>query len=448
MIASDAAGRLLSLTRLGEGAGLHRMLYFLDSLPDQGWVQQLDAIKVTGSKGKGSTSAITAEILKHLGIVAGLYTSPHLIRFNERIQVNGEEISDYDLAASADWTFERKADFESRYPADRVGAFEAFTAAGLHHFCSKRVPAIVSEAGLGGRYDSTRVIPGATAALTSVELEHSKILGKTVEMIAYDKVDLCPPGGVLVAGSIDPALLRRVQAYCRLRQVELVDATAGSTIENLSYEGDRMYFDMACAGMEFRGLTTRLCGEHQARNTCVAVHLVKRWVERNRPNLSKARLRLAIYAALDSVVWPGRLERVSTKPEIIVDVGHTPHSVAAAAATIRNIIPSRRILLVTGVSQDKDIGGILPELIAIADSVVCTQAYHRGTPAAMIANACHEIRPGVVWKIEERIEDAVEAAVEKAWEEDMTIYVAGGLFVAVEAKVCIQGGNPRSLRFF
>src|SRR4051812_1699402 len=155
----DMLARLAALPKFGEGIGLHRMLDFAATLPAT-WLDQIDAIKVTGSKGKGSTSAISAEILQRLGVRTGLYTSPHLWRFHERIRIDGEPIPDEDLALQGATALRWKDEFERRNPGDRVGAFEVFTAIALGHFAANRVQAVVSEAGIGGRYDSTRIIPG------------------------------------------------------------------------------------------------------------------------------------------------------------------------------------------------------------------------------------------------------------------------------------------------
>ena len=202
-----AALEMLALPKFGAGIGLHRMRWALEQLPDRAWLENLDAIKVTGSKGKGSTASICAAILRQLGFTTGLYTSPHLYRFNERIKTGQRDILDEELAIAWEWFKAVKMDYERLHPNDSFGAFEACTAVAARHFANQRVEALVVESGIGGRYDPARTIPGRTAALTSVELEHVNLLGDRTELIAYDKADLCPPHGTLLAGNTSAVLL-------------------------------------------------------------------------------------------------------------------------------------------------------------------------------------------------------------------------------------------------
>jgi len=426
-VPDDMTVRLAALPKFGEGIGLHRMVDFAATLP-AAWLEGLDAIKVTGSKGKGSTSAIAAEILRRLGVRTGLYTSPHLWRFHERIRIDGGPISDQDLVRHGEAALRWKDEYERRNPADRVGGFEVFTAIALAHFAANSVEAVVSEAGIGGRYDSTRIIPGRVVALTSVELEHTELLGKTRELIAYDKADLCSDGGVLVAGHLDKDIARRLRAYCGLRSVELVEA--------------------ADPGAQFSDLRLALPGEHQARNAAVAITAVERWAARHRSDIARDHFEKAVRDAVSTVRWPGRMERISSDPEILVDVGHTPESLRAVAATVERMAGGKPVLLVTGVSADKDVDAILRAILPIATEVICTRAYHKGSDVARIASLCESIRPGIVWRSAEAIEQAVDLAVGRARETGAVILIAGGLFLAIEAWTHLQGASPRDLCFF
>ena len=217
--------RLLDeVPRFGNGVGFHRLLDVCEEVVASEWFRSLDTVRITGSNGKGSTTAMVASILSHLQVDVGQYTSPHLVRFNERIQCGGVEITDDEVAVAIDWFTGRSTRYRSVHPDDAIGAFEAITAVALYHFFQKTPETLVVEAGIGGRYDSTRIIPGSVTGLMSLDLEHTQILGGTLELIAYDKADLCPDGGVLVCGPIDPDVKRRLAAYCRLRNITLVDS--------------------------------------------------------------------------------------------------------------------------------------------------------------------------------------------------------------------------------
>ena len=448
ILRNDATAALLAVPKFGAGVGLHRMLWFTRELPAQDWLRGLDAIKVTGSKGKGSVCAVTEAILRHAGVRTGLFTSPHLLRFHERIQVNGCPISETDLRTSAAWALDAKTRYEGLFPGDTPGAFEVCTAAALHHFSRENVEVVVAEAGIGGRYDSTRVLPGPLAALTSVELEHTAILGNSTELIAFDKADLCPSGGALVAGRIEPSLLRRLEAYCRIRNVDLLPVADHLSVSAITWQDHQMVFDLTAEGLGLPGLQTRLLGEHQAWNIGVAILLTRRWLAAHRPDMEPGHFEHAIRTALRELVWPGRLQLIAANPDVLIDVGHTPQSLRSLVATMREAYADKPVLLVTGVSIDKDIAGVLTELVPGAASIICTKAWHKGAPASRIAEHCESVRPGSVRAVFDTIEEAVDAARTRAAAENMRVLVAGGLFLAIEAMTHIQGGNPRDLRFF
>lgn len=439
---------LLAIPKFGKGIGLHRMLALCRTLLQSDWLKHLDAIKVTGSNGKGSVCAMVAAVFGELGISCGLYTSPHLIRFNERIVTDSEPIADAELAESVAWLFQQRDEYESRFPDDTIGAFEAFTAIALHHFASKQPRVLVSEAGIGGRYDSTRMIPGKIVGLTSLDLEHTGLLGSTLEMIAYDKADLCPEGGVIVAGVIDADILRRLQAYCALRNLTLRAAAAHSHVRRVVFGDTHMEVDLTVDGLDLPALQMAVQGYHQITNLVVATLLVQQWLQVHEPRVSQEQLAHALRRAMRSLSWPGRFERVAINPDIFIDVGHTPEAIAATVRTAQTVLQGKRILLVTGVSQDKDVEGIVKGLLPMADAVICTRAHHKGSPPEQILRIVQSARPELAASIAPTIEQAMVMARAQAAEKQMTVMVAGGLFLSIEAVEALRGNDPRSLHFF
>ena len=209
-----------------------------------------------------------------------------------------------------------------------------------------------------------------------------------------------------------------------------------------------MVFDLTAEGLGLPGLQTRLLGEHQAWNIGVAILLTRRWLAAHRPDMEPGHFEHAIRTALRELVWPGRLQLIAANPDVLIDVGHTPQSLRSLVATMREAYADKPVLLVTGVSIDKDIAGVLTELVPGAASIICTKAWHKGAPASRIAEHCESVRPGSVRAVFDTIEEAVDAARTRAAAENMRVLVAGGLFLAIEAMTHIQGGNPRDLRFF
>lgn len=447
-MSEEALAYLLGLPKFGGGVGLHRMLELCEQPLGCDWARGLDAIKITGSNGKGSTAAMTAAILDALDLQTGLYTSPHLLRFHERIVVAGGPISDSELAASARWCARRCQRYQAEHPGDSIGAFEAFTALALHHYANRRPDALVVEAGMGGRYDSTRVIPGQLVGLASLDLEHTQTLGETLELIAYDKADLCPSGGTLVVGAVGEELQRRLRAYGRLRSLEVISAVERRVIHAIGFEGTHMVVDLDVDGLRIPELVIGLPGYPQVDNAVLAILLSLRWIERHRPEVSAEARLAAIRRGLAAVRWPGRFERIHRDPEVFIDVGHTPDAIRRLVETVKTALMGRRILLVTGVSQDKALEPMVTQLVEVAQAVIATRAHHKGSPVSRVEHIVREAAPDVPCSAAETIELAMKRALTDGRRHDMTVLVAGGLFLAVEAMVAIRGEDPRQLRFF
>lgn len=444
----DLLEALLGIPKFGNGIGLHRMVALCSSLSATSWMKELDAIKVTGSNGKGSVSVMIARVLNELGISAGLYTSPHLLEFNERITIGEEPISNSDLAAAFEWFCRQRDDYEQRSPDDTVGAFEAFTAMALHYFSNRKPRTLVSEAGIGGRYDSTRIIPGRLVGLTSLDLEHTALLGSTLELIAYDKADLCPDDGVIITGVSDTSILRRLKAYCGLRGVTVQPASEYSEVRKVLFGESYMELDLSIDGISLDGLQVSLQGVHQVSNVVVAILLVQEWLKRHEPSLLGEQFENALRQGMKSLHWPGRFERLQQNPDFYIDVGHSPDAIKSVVKTVDAALKGKRILLVTGVSYDKDVEGILKMLLPAADAVICTRAYHKGSAVEDIFRIVRNTKTDIPTFVDATIEEAVAHAVDYAREHNMTVLVAGGLFLSMEAAQALRGKNPKDLHFF
>lgn len=452
MIGPDDGGwpwhERLRLPRFGTGAGLTRMAALARPWLESPWGDALDALKITGSNGKGSVAAMLAAMLGELEVDAGLTTSPHLFAFNERFVVRGRAVASEALEAA--WPSVRASldAWHAQHPGDTVGAFEAISLLALEVFSREGVRTLVVEAGIGGRHDPARLLPGRVCALTSVDLEHTALLGTTLAEIACDKADLCPAGGTLVAALDDDDAHRRVAEHCRARDVTLVEALVRGRVEHVRYDTAAMTADLEIDGLRWRDVEIALRGAHQARNALVAVLTLREWLRDRLPSLTAARFEAAARRGLACVRWPGRFEQIRRAPDVFVDVGHTPEALRALAVTVRGALPDRRLLLVTGVSHDKDAPGILGALAPLAAEAVCTQAHHRGRAAVDVRAILQRLQPSLPTAVEPDIATAIDRACERATSEDLTVLVAGGLFVAAEAAYALSGGDPRKLRFF
>jgi dihydrofolate synthase/folylpolyglutamate synthase len=443
----DPVGSLLAIPKFGSGLALHRMAALAREVLTSPWGRRLDALHVTGSNGKGSIASLAALTLRLLGFRTGLFVSPHHFRFNERISVDGVPIGEADLRRLARRMLDRRRHYEQGHPGDLVGAFEVYTTLALEYFAEQGCTALVLEAGLGGRYDPTRLVPGPTVALASVDLEHTRILGPTLEHIAFDKADLCPEGGELVAGRLDAELRHRLDAYLALRRVNTLHLTDFLDIQSVSFGPAGMRASLIIGGEGFAELEFSLPGLHQVHNAGVTWLMLRQWLARNAPGIGTEALAAAFRQAVATVHWPGRLERIADDPPFFIDVAHTPAAVSAAVAGVRALVGAQPVVLVAGVSYDKEAEAIFDVLARLPAVAICTRAHHKGRDADEVAAMLRARRPELELRVHPDIGTAVSAALELARARGMAVFAAGGLFVAIESYACFLGQDPRGLRF-
>jgi dihydrofolate synthase/folylpolyglutamate synthase len=438
---------MFDLPKYGDGVGLARMADLLEAVAvDRARLSRLSVV-VTGSNGKGSTAAFCAGIARAYHLRTGLFTSPHLHRFNERFQVDGTPIGDDDLAR-----LKRRVETAiagiSRQDGERFGSFEALFALACLYFQESQCDFAVFEAGIGGRYDPVRLVGAPTTCVTSVDYEHVDLLGDSLELIASDKSDACAASGTIVYGENCRSLRRHLIEYNRARAVTslFVRDQIGIGGESASVSGQQ--FDFRFETSEFRRLETSLLGTFQFNNAAIAIALFLLWLRRMRPAEPPVGIEAAVRSGLSKARWPGRLEVILQQPLTIVDVGHTPDGIRQSLASLKAIYGADGWILVTGVSFDKNADQILHALAPGFDTILCTAAHHKGAAAASIAATVREAHPQASVHIAATIEEAVAASQELAGSRHRRIYVAGGLFLAIEYAVVARGGRAQELNFF
>jgi dihydrofolate synthase/folylpolyglutamate synthase len=340
----EAEDYLLGLEAFGMKFGLERMHRLTTAL---GMPQRRFAeIHVVGSNGKSSTVRFIAAILERHGLRTGSYTSPHLRRFRERIEVGEKPVTPERFAAAVERAaaeaalVDRAADDEN----DRVTQFEALTAAAFHELASRDVEVAVIEAGLGGRYDATNVTPSSVQVLTGVSLEHTRWLGSTIAEIAAEKLAVVRDYATLVvAPDLHPDARAVAEQVAADRHAELIEAPPELDLD------------------------LRAPGEFQRRNFALAAAAAIAFLGRA-PDLD------AIYRAGSETRIPGRLDVVSREPLTIFDGAHNPSGVAALAGSLAAVVGGRRpVVLVVSVLEDKDAGAMLAGLLPLAEHVVLTR---------------------------------------------------------------------------
>jgi dihydrofolate synthase / folylpolyglutamate synthase len=438
---------VFDLPRYGDGVCLARMAALLDALAvDRTRLQRISVV-VTGSNGKGSTAAFCAGIGRAYGLRTGLFTSPHLYHYNERFEVDGAPIGDDELSRLETRITAAIADLAQAH-GEQFGSFEAMFALACLYFQERQCEFAVFEAGICGRYDPVRLVGALATCVTSVDYEHVGLLGDTLELIAADKSDACAAGGAIVYGENCRGLRAHLTEYNRNRGITslFVRDQIGVSRESASASGQ--FFDFRFADLDFRDLETSLLGAVQFNNAAIAVTLFLLWQQRVQASGARARIEAAARAGLRTTKWPGRLEVIKQQPLTVIDVGHTPDGIRQALASLKAIHGAEGWVLVTGVSRDKNALDIVSALAPAFDTIICTRAHHKGEDASAIADAARKTNPPAEIHVANAIEDAVDVGEKLASSRAKKIYVAGGLFLAIEYATVARGGNARDLNFF
>jgi dihydrofolate synthase / folylpolyglutamate synthase len=438
---------MFDLPKYGDGVCLARMAELLDHLAiDRAKLQHVSVV-VTGSNGKGSTAAFCANIAQAYGLRTGLFTSPHLFRVNERFQVDGVPIEDEHLERLAGRVGTAVGEVSKR-SGEKFGAFEAMFALACLYFQESQCEFAVFEAGIGGRYDPVRLIGTHVTCVTSVDYEHVDLLGHSLPLIVSDKSDACANGGTIIYGENCRSLRPHILEYNRNRAIASLFIRDEIMIGGEFTSASRRRFDFSSGRYEFPALNIALLGAFQFNNAAIAITLFLHWLGRAFEEKNFARIESAVRTGLRETSWPGRLEIINQNPLTVIDAGHTPDAIRQSLASLKQLYGAKDWILVVGISFDKEIEAILGTLAPSFDTIICTAAHHKGADASVIAAAARKISPQAEVHVSATVEDAFHACHELAALHGRKIYVAGGLFTAIEFAAVTRGMRPTDLTFF
>ena len=436
---------MFGLPKFGDGIGLHRIERFLNAhrIDRAGLARR--SIAVTGTNGKGSTARFITSAIEAAGMRVGCFTSPHLFDARERFTIGDQPIPAEAYDRHAQTVLAWNATLQE---GDRIGAFEFLFLLAILWFNETKPDAIVWEAGIGGRYDPARCVRASVSVLTSIELEHTELLGATEELIAYDKVDALAPGGcVVLAPSIPEPLAMRIAAYASLAGKATLPALTGRRVANVtnSHKGARFSYGFLAAPPEAdQTVRLKLAGQHQVDNAVSALRAAEVWLGL-KPE-ENAERHFAMLAGLGRTHWSGRLEKVATTPDLWIDVGHTPRALEAVTRTFLEFIPREKTLVVFGVSASKEVAGIANAVASSFDHFILTRAHKSGADVSLFEPIFRKHATDIVFAPD--TETAAQFARTRANIDGMTVLVLGGLFLAAEIQRAWQGGDPKDLDFF
>lgn len=413
---NQALERMFNLRRFGIKLGLDTIQSLLAGLGNP--QNHFNSIHIAGTNGKGSVAATLAAILQSSGYTVGLYTSPHLVRFNERICINQEPISDTDVFEAYE------AVNLDRYARREPTFFEYTTAMAMYEFSRKKVDWAVIETGMGGRMDATNIIRPAISVITNISLEHQQYLGNTIARIAWEK------GGIVKAQTPVITGVRQLAAFSVIEKIA-AKHKAPLYRYRQSFRTVRKRngtFNYYGIDEVWKDLKTVLTGDYQVDNAALVLAACEILSRHNRTAISIETIR----AGLARTKWPGRIEIVSTAPLVILDGAHNRAAAKNLADYLRQNLKDRRLTLVVGILDDKPYKAMLKALLPCCNRAILTRPrISRGLDPQKLYDVAKEILPDVV--VLPDVDSAVTAAIESSSPRD-AVCIAGSLYVVGEAK--------------
>jgi dihydrofolate synthase / folylpolyglutamate synthase len=389
--------------------------------------RRLQTVVVAGTKGKGSTAAMLASIAQASGLKVGLYTSPHLCSIRERLRVNGEMVSEEVFAELVD-------DLMPHIEAAGMAGvrrfrtfFEILTAMALVHFQRVGVNLAVLEVGMGGRLDATNVAVPLVSVITSISFDHTEVLGDTIPKIAREKAGIIKPHGLAVVAPQRPEALMVIRDVCLAQGARLIDVARELRWRPLSYGWDGSVFDLDGTVRSYPRLEIPLAGPHQLLNAAAAIATAEQLQAQSLP-ISVDGIRQGV----KQVQWEGRLETVSRQPWIVLDGAHNRDSARCLREALTTCFRYRRLILVLGISANKNLEGIIEELAPSAAVIVATRAIvPRAAPPQRVADLAAKWSDHII--VEEETPRALAQAIAETRPDDLLL-VTGSLYLVGDAK--------------
>ncbi len=379
--------------------------------------KRLKFVHVAGTNGKGSFSSMLASVLEKAGLKVGLYTSPFIYRFNERMRVNGHDIPDEALARITE-----KVKPIADKMTDKPTEFELITAIAFEYFLEEECDIVVLECGMGGRLDSTNIIPPPLlSVITGIALDHTAFLGDTVEKIAFEKAGIIKCGSPVLFGGENASCEEVIKEKCKEVESPFYKTDYGKLkVKEASLSGSLLDFD------GFSDIKIKLLGLYQPRNTASvlsAVNILRKYGM----DISDE----AVYSGLEAALWRARFEIIKKAPTVIFDGAHNPEGISAAVESIKHYFGSKKVVIFTGVLKDKDYGYIASRLSEVSDfAFTITPDNPRALSAEEYARVLSE--NGVSAVPCSSVKEALEKGMACAKEKETAMCCLGSLYTYVE----------------
>lgn len=403
---SEAMNYIHNTLKFGIKLGLHNIEMLLNLMGNPH--RKLKYVHVAGTNGKGSTVAFISSILIKSGYKVGIYTSPYIERFTERIKINNSEIAEVELAGITGFV-KSKVDIMIEMGENHPTEFEIVTAIAFQYFYEKNCDIVVLEVGLGGRFDSTNIIENPlVSVITTISFDHTAILGNSLAEIAFEKAGIIKENGQVIIYPQDEEAKKVILRVCNQKMAKpyIVDFSM-IQITKFGVEGQRFNYD------NYKDLRVSLLGEHQINNAVLAIKTAE-LLRENGFNISENGIRLGLAQAS----WPGRLEVINKKPIFIIDGAHNEEGARVLYKNLKLYFPERRVTFIIGVLKDKDYKSMIEAVIPLSYKIITVtpdsdRALSADELAIFVSRYCKNI------SVSDTIEDAIGSSLETANAEDI-----------------------------
>jgi len=424
---TEALDYIYDLTKYGIKLGLKNINYLLYLLGEPH--KKLKIIHVAGTNGKGSTCSLISSILQSNGYKVGLYTSPHLVDFNERIKINHKPIDRKKVSELLE-RIKPSIDKVANTPSHgHPTFFEVITSMAFLYFFEEQVDYLVLEVGLGGRLDATNVCYPLISVITHIDYDHMDKLGKSLKEIAREKGGIIKPEGIVISSK------QYEEAYNEIKKIadekNSLIYSVGREINYKIVKSDikGVVFDLKGIYHDYNNLHTPLLGRHQAENAVTAITAIEALKIRGANITEKA-----IRDGLEKVKWTGRLEIIQNNPTLVLDGAHNPSGIKVVRDTLKEIFSYHRLILVLAIFADKDYKKMIQIIASKADLIITTKAKNpRATPPQVIAKEAAQYIDKKKIITTENIPQAINCALSNSKKDDL-ICITGSLYTIGEAK--------------
>ncbi|MCJ7458531.1 MAG: bifunctional folylpolyglutamate synthase/dihydrofolate synthase [candidate division Zixibacteria bacterium] len=416
----QAVDFLFSLEKFGIKLGLENTFSLMKRLGNPHL--KFTSIHVAGTNGKGSCCAMLYSILRKTGYSCGLYTSPHLVDFRERIRV-GESLIE------KDYLKDFVSDFKGEILKKKYTFFEVITALAFSYFADRKIELAVVETGLGGRLDSTNILKPEVSVITNIGLEHTDRLGRTLEKIAREKAGIIKDNVPTVTSIEREKPFKVIESLCRQKKSELFSVFKDCKWEIKESSIAGIKFNLKTRTDTYSGIRLNLAGEHQVRNAACAILAIE--------NLTHQGFKVdkkAILSGLKKVNWPGRLEVYCRNPLVILDVAHNPDGIRNLTSALKKLLHDKNIYFIFGVMEDKNYRKMLQIMSRIAKEIILTQLdYQRSAKLDSLADSARKL--GLRYSSVSGVKEAYQSALKKMKKDDV-LCVTGSHFTVGEFLSC------------